>query len=96
MEPLKLSDELMAELHKTVARFDSRAQDPGVAVQYYAAVMGCLVGQQDFSMAEKQEFLQQLFTFSNHVLQDVAGSPQQHQPEPANQEATGKWKPGDN
>lgn len=93
-KPLQLSDELIAALHETVAKFDERAKDPGIAVQYYAAVMGCVVGQQDFSMSEKQEFLKQLFAFSNHVLQDVAGETAQEST--AEQQATGKWKPGDN
>ena len=49
MEPLKISDELIADLQNTIVRHDERATEPGVAVQYYAAIIGYVLAQQSYS-----------------------------------------------
>jgi hypothetical protein len=92
MSQLELSDELIKELQNVVVKYDERASDMGIAVQYYAAVIGYVLGQQNFPVEEKKEFLNQLFGFSMHVLEDVV-KPQQAPPQ--SQEAFGVWKPGD-
>lgn len=90
MEPLKLSEELIKELQSVVAKHDQRAGDAGVAVQYYAAVIGYVLAQQSLPVDQKKEFLEQLNAFSAHVLEDcISQSP------PAAAEAMGKWRPGD-
>ncbi|MCI0507066.1 MAG: hypothetical protein L0Z73_13285 [Gammaproteobacteria bacterium] len=90
MEPLKLSDELVIELQKVLAGHDARAGDAGVAVQYYAAIIGFMLAQQSGSLAEKKEFLNQLNAFSRHVLDDC--NPPQA---PRGDAAIGQWRPGD-
>jgi hypothetical protein len=87
MSQLEISDELTQQLQAVVGKFDDRASDAGIAVQYYAAVIGYLLGQQDFPYEQKKEYLNQLFGFSLHVLEDVA------KPKPPAQEAFGIWKP---
>jgi hypothetical protein len=92
MEPLKISDELIADLQQTICRHDERAQDAGVAVQYYAAIIGyVLAQQQSYSAEQKAEFLDQLNAFSHHVLDDCTQSQTA-----SNDSAMGKWRPGDN
>ena len=91
MEPLKISDELIADLQQTVIKHDERAQDSGVAVQYYAAIIGYVLAQQSYSTEQKKEFLDQLNAFSHHVLDDC--TPAQAS---GSEAAMGKWRPGDN
>ncbi|MGD8558271.1 MAG: hypothetical protein PVF34_09890 [Gammaproteobacteria bacterium] len=90
MEPLKLSDELVKELQSVVTKYDDRASDAGIAVQYYAAIIGYVLAQQSFPNDQKKEFLDQLNAFSGHVFEDcIANTP------PPAAEAMGKWRPGD-
>jgi hypothetical protein len=91
MDPLRLSDGLAQDLHATITKHDARAKDPGVAIQYYAAVIGYVLAQQAYPKAQKDEFLQQLFAFSQQVLQDCEQDMRDSQ---ANN-AVGKWRPGD-
>ena len=90
MEPLKISDELIAELQNVIVKHDERAKDGGVAIQYYAAIIGFVLAQQEYPMDQKKEFLNHLFGFANHVFEDNS---RPSQPPPV--EAMGKWKPGD-
>ncbi len=91
MEPLKISDELIAELQATISSHDDRAVDSGVAIQYYAAIIGYVLAQQSYPVEQKKEFLDQLNAFSRHVFDDcnTQSAPAQ------NDTAMGKWRPGD-
>ena len=90
MEPLKLSDELISDLQNVIVEHDERAKDGGVAIQYYAAIIGYILAHQEYPMDQKKEFLNHLYAFSNHVFEDNS---QPSQPPPG--EAMGKWRPGD-
>ena len=90
MEPLKISDDLIADLQNVIVDHDERAKDGGVAIQYYAAVIGYILAQQNYTTEQKKDFLDQLHAFSHHVFDDFN---QQFQP-PA-EEVMGKWRPGD-
>ena len=85
MSELQLSDELLQELQHTVTKFDERAMDPGIAVQYLAAAMGYMVALQPGDYEEKNTFLNHLQQFAQHVFDDVSPPPQ---------EAFGVWRPG--
>lgn len=91
MEPLKISDELIADLQKAIIQYDERATEAGIAVQYYAAVIGYVLAQQSYSTEQKKEFLHQLNAFSHHVLDDCSSSQTS-----TGDAALGKWRPGDN
>ena len=91
MEPLKISDQLIADLQSTVAKHDDRASDAGVAIQYYAAVIGYVLAQQSYPTNQKQEFLDQLSAFSRHVFDDCISQA----PAAQSESAFGKWRPGD-
>ena len=90
MEPLMISDDLVAELQNVIASHDERAKDGGVAIQYYAAIIGFVLAQQDYPVNQKKEFLNHLYAFSNHVFEDNMKTSQ-----PPQEEAMGKWRPGD-
>ena len=90
MSQLKLSTQLVSEMHQFLIQHDENAQDPGVATQYMCAVVGCLLGKQEMPESQKEEILEQLFAFTRHVAEDIAQ--QMHAPAP--QAAVGIWKPG--
>ena len=90
MSQLKLSTQLVEQMHQFLIQHDENAQDPGVASQYMCAVVGFLLGQQNMPEAQKEEILEQLFAFTRHVAQDIAR--QVHAPPP--QAEVGIWKPG--
>lgn len=91
MEPLKISDELIADLQGVVVKHDDRASDAGVAIQYYSAIIGYVLAQQSYPTDQKQEFLDQLNAFSRHVLDDCISQA----PPAQNDSAMGIWRPGD-
>ena len=90
MSQLKLSTQLVGQLHQFLIQHDENAQDPGVASQYMCAVVGCLLGEQDMPESQKEEILEQLFAFTRHVTQDIA----QQMQAPPPQAEVGIWKPG--
>ena len=93
MEPLKLSDELVADLQRTIMKHDDRASDGGIAIQYYAAIIGYILAQQDYTREQKEDFLDQLNAFSHHVFTDCMQ--QSQHTAPPSSDAMGKWRPGD-
>ena len=96
MEPLKLSPTLLQSLHGVLVENDARADDPGVAVQYYSAVIGIIVGQQNARPAEKKDLLEQLAAFTQHVMDDVSQQAARAEQQKAQAEtAYGVWRPGD-
>lgn len=78
-----------------LAKHDSAAEDPGVASQYLAAVIGFLLGQQEMPSDQKREILEELAAFTTHVANDVDEQRRQPPPPPAppQQQAFGIWKP---
>ncbi len=90
MSQLKLSTQLISQMHEFLIQHDENARDPGVASQYMCAVAGCLLGEQDMPASKKEEVLEQLMAFTRHVVEDIAQ--QMHAPPP--QAAVGIWKPG--
>ena len=94
MEPLKLSDDLVAELQNVLVKHDDRAKDGGIAIQYYAAIIGFVLAHQEYPVNEKKEFLDHLFAFANHVLEDSSKDNGRSSQPPA-EDAMGVWRPGD-
>ncbi len=89
MSQLKLSTQLVDQMHEFLIQYDKNAQDPAVASQYMCAVVGCLLGEQDMPESQKEEILEHLFAFTRHVAEDIA---QQINTPP--QAEVGIWKPG--
>lgn len=88
MSQLQLSEDLVNELHDVLIKHDQLAEDTGVTMQYLAAIMAFMLAHQNMATDDKREFLQQLFGFANHVLDDVIGKNQ-----PPADDAFGIWKP---
>jgi len=89
MSQLQLSGKLIKEVSDLIEAHDSAASDPGVASQYLSAIIGFLLGQEDMPEQQKQEVLEELMAFANHVAADV-----QRQKSSQTQQASGVWKPG--
>jgi hypothetical protein len=92
MSELQISDQLIESIHTALSSHDQRAEDPGIAVQYMAAIIGFMIGKQSLPTQEKKEFIDQLFAFTHHVLEDVDQG-QEQAPPPPSQDAFGIWKP---
>ena len=90
MSQLKLSTQLISQMHEFLIQHDENARDPGVASQYMCAVAGCPLGEQDMPESKKEETLEQLLAFTRHVVKDVA----QQMRTPPPEAAVGIWKPG--
>jgi len=95
MSQLKLSNQLVDQLRQMLIEHDEAANDPGVASQYLAAVVGFLLGQQDMPPERKSDILEELGAFMKHVSDDVDSQRRQPAPPPSPppQEAFGIWKP---
>ncbi len=93
MSDLKLSASLVRDIQALLVQHDEAARDPGVASQYLCAVTGFLLGQQDMPDEQKDEVLEQLAAFMQHVANDVSQQRKQAPPAPPPQEAFGIWKP---
>ena len=95
---LKLSQPLVQKLLQDLCANDPECKNEMVACQYLAAVIGYLVGAQNFSAEQKKEMTDELTAFVHHVMTDVANqqvTPQQQQtpasPDPS--QAFGIWRP---
>jgi len=86
---LQLSETLVNSIREVLAGHDERAREPGIAVQYLAAVVGYIVGRQEMPAPTKDEVLEQLAAFSRHVMLDVA---REREERPAGGEAFGIWR----
>ncbi len=102
---ITLSDQLIDNLYGVICQHDESAkQNMMVALQYFAAVSGYMLGDYPGSDEEREELIDQLAAFTKNVSGDRANSQtQQTEPEapPAragksiatNDPAVGIWKP---
>lgn len=95
MAQLQLSMQLIDALHGALQQHDPQAGDGGVAAQYLAATLGFTVAtlENGGDAAQREELLEELAAFAQHVMRDVLQ--QQRQQQPQAQEAYGVWRPGD-
>lgn len=103
---ITLSDELVGNLYGMICQHDESAQqNMVVALQYFAAVSGYMLGDYPGSDDEREELIDQLAAFTKNVSGDRAKSQNAQQTEqeeaPAaagksvetNDPAVGIWKP---
>ena len=82
---ITLSDHLIDNLYGVICQHDDSAkQNMMVALQYFAAVSGYMLGDYPGSDDEREELIEQLAAFTKNVSGDRAKSQQQ---QPAQQEA---------
>ena len=89
MSELQLTPELIEDLVNVIAARDPDGRKPGTAVQYLAAAIGVMIASQRLGAGEKQELLDHLCVFAQHVLNDV----ERHQRTPPKEQWFGIWKP---
>jgi len=101
-QELQLSIDMVRDLQARLQENDQRASDPGVAAQYFAAVIGFLLGQINAETDQKKEFLRQLQEFAAGVIDDVEAQQELQQAQPGggtagagDQPASGIWTPDD-
>ena len=93
MADIQLSSQLFQDIQSAVQRQAPDA-DPGVVMQYLAAVVGYMLGnQRGMSDADREGFLDELCGFMRHVYQDVVQQQQQQQASPTSGQAFGYWEP---
>ena len=102
---ITLSDELINNLYGVICQHDESAKkNMVVALQYFAAVSGYMLGDYPGSDEEREELIDQLSAFTKNVSSDRANKQPEQQPEqqqaPAagisietNDPAVGIWKP---
>ena len=84
---ITLSDQLIDNLYGVICQHDEGAkQNMIVALQYFAAVSGYMLGDYPGADAERDELIDQLAAFTKNVSADRAQQ-QQAQPQQAPQEA---------
>lgn len=84
---ITLSDQLIDNLYGVICQHDESAKENMmVALQYFAAVSGYMLGDYPGSDQEREELVDQLAAFTKNVSGDRA-SQQQEQQEPQQQEA---------
>ena len=95
MADIQLSSQLFQDIQDAVQRQEPGA-DQAVVMQYLAAIMGYMVGsQRNMSEADRDGFLDELFGFARHVVNDVVQQQQQQQQQAAGK-AFGYWEPPKN
>lgn len=87
-EEITISNQLVEDVRQAFFKHDSRVDDDHVFSQYLAASIGILLGEHQATLQQKNQFLEQLFQFSAHVVS------QQSEEHPA-EDSLGHWKPGD-
>lgn len=91
MADIQLSSQLFQDIQQAVTRQHPGA-DQGTVMQYLAAVMGYMLGnQRQMSAEDKNAFMDELCDFARHVVEDLARN--QAQQQAAQAQAFGYWKP---
>ena len=65
---IQLSPELMGDLRAAMAKQDPRTEDDVMAMQYLVAAAGMMLSDYNNPQANKQEIIQELGGFMNHVF----------------------------
>jgi len=92
MADIQLSSQLFQEIQDAVLRQEPDA-DPGVVMQYLAAVIGYMLGsQRDMPAEDREAYMSELCGFARHVRDDLVERQQPQQQAPAGQ-AFGYWRP---
>jgi len=91
MANIQLSSQLFQDIQQAVLRQQPDA-DQGTVMQYLAAVLGYLLGnQQQMDGPQKDAYMDELCSFARHVYQDVGQ--QARQQATAQAQSFGYWEP---
>ena len=93
-DELRFSGQLVTQLLEHLKHHDQRASEDAVAAQYFAGLIGFLLGRAEgLNPAQKTAVLDQMRDFAEHVMQDVERH--RNPPPPQAEPAVGRWKPGE-
>jgi hypothetical protein len=93
MTEIVLKPELIKGLQKVLVDYEPANEDPILAAQYLAAVVGSIVATANIPKDKQDDILKQLLDFIKYVYdqQTQASAPAKQDNQPS--EAFGKWKP---
>ena len=93
MTEIVLKPELIKGLQKVLVDYEPANEDPVLAAQYLAAVVGSIVATANIPKDQQDDILKQLLDFIKYVYdqQTQASTPAKQDNQPS--EAFGKWKP---
>ena len=93
MTEIVLKPELIKGLQKVLVDYEPANEDPILAAQYLAAVVGSIVATANIPKDQQDDILKQLLDFIKYVYdqQTQASAPAKQNNQPS--EAFGKWKP---
>jgi|TARA_Y100001949_G_scaffold167656_1_gene165548 cytochrome oxidase Cu insertion factor (SCO1/SenC/PrrC family) len=93
MTEIVLKPELIKGLQKVLVDYEPANEDPILAAQYLAAVVGSIVATANIPKNQQDDILKQLLDFIKYVYdqQTQASAPAKQDNQPS--EAFGKWKP---
>ena len=93
MTEIVLKPELIKGLQKVLVDYEPANEDPILAAQYLAAVVGSIVATANIPKDKQDDILKQLLDFVKYVYdqQTQASAPAKQDNQPS--EAFGKWKP---
>jgi len=93
MTEIVLKPELIKGLQKVLIDYEPANEDPILAAQYLAAVVGSIVATANIPKNQQDDILKQLLDFIKYVYdqQTQASAPAKQDNQPS--EAFGKWKP---
>ena len=92
MSELKLNAKLFDDIFATLRKHDENAEDYHLALKYLGAIVGYFVGQQDISLQDKQNYMEDVFGFAHHVMIEI--EKKQKGSKPLEDSAPfGKWVP---
>ena len=93
MTEIVLKPELIKGLQKVLVDYEPANEDPILAAQYLAAVVGSIVATANIPKNQQDDILKQLLDFIKYVYdqQTQASAPSKQDNQPS--EAFGKWKP---
>ena len=93
MTEIVLKPELIKGLQKVLVDYEPANEDPILAAQYLAAVVGSIVATANIPKDQQDDILKQLLDFIKYVYdqQTQASTPAKQDNQPS--EAFGKWKP---
>lgn len=89
MSSIQLSPGLIKSIQTVLQEHDQATSNQDIAMHYLSAIIGYQLAALPGELNDKQQFLGQLYQFSNHVLSENC-----QPPEPA--EAYGVWEPEKN
>ncbi|MBT7409536.1 MAG: hypothetical protein HN826_07555 [Methylococcales bacterium] len=95
MSEISLSPKLIEDVHQLLKSHDSESNNPLVFVQYLSAIMGIVINEMPGDKAVKDEFVEEVFAFVQHVMNTQGPNSQAPAPAGNPEEAFGVWKPGD-